>query len=601
MSDVPPLQADDQRGDVTHQHPLAKRLFNVDCRSPGADHAGPEAQDPAEARRCLDRVAEWSGLLLDDLGRLGADVGTDPQGAGSDGLNALANLGVSLAYSGRLIEETPTYWVADEPFVRDGFAPCVCVPEYALRLAWRAWCLSLIVAGGEAVGLDPLTPDDEGYRGGDRLLDMTHLVPVAGLRHLVLRWPLVRVALRRLPLREADEVAARLHIEHVSIGTAAIARLRAGMSPSIRYRGHRLCVEEYLRAVEMLPEGWVGMAQEAQLAALVQPRQNGAILHDTPVPVRATATSLEGATTTGATMVRRLPEQAPPMPVVDDNLHVIHYSQELHENVAFGTPQVAAVVVQHIKTGQQYTFAASEIAERGGISRENFLLRLAGLEASLLQTFFEFVRCRPRALWLHWGMRKSGFGFEVLTQRARVHGLEPVEIASERRFDLDTYLKRCLGDGYLPDPRLWNALRFNGQIRPGLLDKEASAAAWAAGEYARVTYSLAFKVTGIADLFERVRYGEFRRESVTPEETGARDSVQYVTLDQAAALVNRSKKSLERCKNKRGSGCPTPDVEGGGGKPNEWAWNRLRPWLERVFGRKLPEHFPSCRRDAKGR
>ena len=37
------------------------------------------------------------------------------------------------------------------------------------------------------------------------------------------------------------------------------------------------------------------------------------------------------------------------------------------------------------------------------------------------------------------------------------------------------------------------------------------------------------------------------------------------------------------------------DVEGGGGKPDEWLWSRVRPWLAEEFGRPLPERFPSLR------
>jgi hypothetical protein len=64
---------------------------------------------------------------------------------------------------------------------------------------------------------------------------------------------------------------------------------------------------------------------------------------------------------------------------------------------------------------------------------------------------------------------------------------------------------------------------------------------------------------------------------------------QYVTMDQAAACVNRSKKTLERHLKK---GMPKPDVEGGGGRPHEWKWSTLRPWLERTFGKSLPQRFP---------
>jgi hypothetical protein len=64
-----------------------------------------------------------------------------------------------------------------------------------------------------------------------------------------------------------------------------------------------------------------------------------------------------------------------------------------------------------------------------------------------------------------------------------------------------------------------------------------------------------------------------------------------VTLQQAAAMVSRSKKTLER----RKGNMPMPKVSGGGGKPDEWEWAELRPWLEKEFKRKLPERFPADR------
>lgn len=67
---------------------------------------------------------------------------------------------------------------------------------------------------------------------------------------------------------------------------------------------------------------------------------------------------------------------------------------------------------------------------------------------------------------------------------------------------------------------------------------------------------------------------------------------QYVNLDRAAALVHKSKKTLERYKNEQDSDMPEPAVEGGGGKAAEWEWGTLRPWLEKTFNRKLPERFP---------
>jgi hypothetical protein len=61
----------------------------------------------------------------------------------------------------------------------------------------------------------------------------------------------------------------------------------------------------------------------------------------------------------------------------------------------------------------------------------------------------------------------------------------------------------------------------------------------------------------------------------------------FVTLDQAAAMVQRSKRTLEKKRN-----LPAPDIRGSGGRPHEWKWNRIRPWLESEYKRSLPQTLP---------
>src|SRR5262249_42323723 len=68
-------------------------------------------------------------------------------------------------------------------------------------------------------------------------------------------------------------------------------------------------------------------------------------------------------------------------------------------------------------------------------------------------------------------------------------------------------------------------------------------------------------------------------------------SSQYVTLDQMAAAVHRSKRTLEKLSGRKKSPLPDPDIQGGGGRPNEWKWERIRPWLEVEYQRPLPDRF----------
>jgi hypothetical protein len=70
---------------------------------------------------------------------------------------------------------------------------------------------------------------------------------------------------------------------------------------------------------------------------------------------------------------------------------------------------------------------------------------------------------------------------------------------------------------------------------------------------------------------------------------------QYVTLDQAAALVQRSKRTLEKALKRKKNPLPDPDVQGIGGRPNEWEWVRIKTWLEREYSRKLPIRCPTLR------
>jgi hypothetical protein len=74
------------------------------------------------------------------------------------------------------------------------------------------------------------------------------------------------------------------------------------------------------------------------------------------------------------------------------------------------------------------------------------------------------------------------------------------------------------------------------------------------------------------------------------------EPIQYVTLDQAAAVVNRSKKTLERLKSRKNNPLPNPDIEGGGGKPDEWNWDTIRPWMEKEYKRPLSRKYSTIRR-----
>lgn len=202
---------------------------------------------PSCPEQLVDLAANQSGVLMRCLRRIGVAARDDERG--DEGVRAVREVGEFLADWGRVIEEVPRFWVAGEPVETGGFAPCVCTPELALRLAWRVWCLVSVAVSNSVA--DTLSPDE-------------------GRADLHLRvedhWPLVRRFLLRLPLGECETLAARLHIEFVKVRAEAASRL---MQPALGTRPvhqeFRPCVEEFLHALEMLPRGWVSMTEGQRL------------------------------------------------------------------------------------------------------------------------------------------------------------------------------------------------------------------------------------------------------------------------------------------------------------------------------------------------
>ena len=74
--------------------------------------------------------------------------------------------------------------------------------------------------------------------------------------------------------------------------------------------------------------------------------------------------------------------------------------------------------------------------------------------------------------------------------------------------------------------------------------------------------------------------------------TNGNTQPQYITLDRMAALVSRSKQTLENRKTRKKNPLPDPDIPGGGGKADEWEYEKVRPWLEGEFRRMLPDRLP---------
>lgn len=132
---------------------------------------------------------------------------------------------------------------------------------------------------------------------------------------------------------------------------------------------------------------------------------------------------------------------------------------------------------------------------------------------------------------------------------------------------------------------------FEGSDTPPLNDLQA---AW--GEVARRRAKKSSEdlhellAAGIANEICHLE-GE-RSEQTEPRANGGAKYEFYVTLDQAANIINRTKDTLRK---KVGTELPEPDIRAdkGSGEAHQWKWDNLRPALEKYAKRPLPEIFPT--------
>jgi hypothetical protein len=226
------------------------------------------------------------------------------------------------------------------------------------------------------------------------------------------------------------------------------------------------------------------------------------------------------------------------VPAAGPHVHVIHYSSAIARDCPSGFPPISAVVVENVQTGVQRTFSAFQRSQLSGVPIPDFVARHHEFEGPTLAEFYAFVAERPDAVWVHFGMRGTVFGFDVIEARARLAGVTPQDIPFGNRFDLSYYLKRTHGDDYVPHPRLWHAITVNLGNVPNLLDDSGAADAWRDGRYAAVVWSLASKVGAIANLYRRVLLGTFVTRPAPPPLANARPEwVPRLLNKQAAAIV----------------------------------------------------------------
>lgn len=194
---------------------------------------------------------------------------------------------------------------------------------------------------------------------------------------------------------------------------------------------------------------------------------------------------------------------------IEANLHkvlLVHYTcSDFNQNGS----RITSIGVQVKSTGETKIFSVKRESELAGVFRQLSAAELRTFEIAMLKSYYKFVRSQKNAIWVHWSMKDSVFGFAAIDHRYRSLGQKrPEVILNEKRQDLHTLVKKLHNAKYeanlRPHGKLLAIAQTNGMSITNGLSGQLEAALFVAGEYQQVERSLICKINAISEILDLV-------------------------------------------------------------------------------------------------
>jgi hypothetical protein len=181
-----------------------------------------------------------------------------------------------------------------------------------------------------------------------------------------------------------------------------------------------------------------------------------------------------------------------------EKLKIIHYSCESFITSHGKTPRVTAICIKDISSGQVTSFSIHLQSQFQGYDFTNLTdKQYDEVEKNMLNTFSNFIKDNSKAIWIHWNMRDSNYGFEAISNRIRILFGKQFRIDNENKIDLPQVLGKIYTFGYeqnRPKGRLLNLAKRNNISDINALTGKEEADAFDNKEYLKLHMSTLRKV-----------------------------------------------------------------------------------------------------------
>ena len=204
-----------------------------------------------------------------------------------------------------------------------------------------------------------------------------------------------------------------------------------------------------------------------------------------------------------------------------NNALLIHYSCESFYDIKDGrSPRITSIAIRNLDSAQTESFSIHQMAERKHIPLDNISEHYDSLEKMMLDDYFQYLRSRNMATWIHWNMRDSNYGFIAIEHRYKVLGGVPHTVPDDHKFDLSRALVDIYSEKYIGHPRLESIMTKNAITNQHFLTGAQEAEAFNNKDFLLLHKSTLKKIDIFENIFRKVAEDRLKVNSGWAEQRG---------------------------------------------------------------------------------
>jgi hypothetical protein len=199
-------------------------------------------------------------------------------------------------------------------------------------------------------------------------------------------------------------------------------------------------------------------------------------------------------------------------------IRVIHYGCESWYNVKDRPVAVSCIAIVDLQSKEQVSFSMTDHKEDH--------------EKRLLEQFYKYIRETPDALYIHWNMHSSDYGFTAIDKRYKyLFGVDPpYTIPKDKRYDLDSLISFKYGGEYADHPKLATLGALNRFNKRYALTGKEEADKFEAKDYGDIGRSITEKAQLIAFLANKFLKGTLETKDSGPRVQFAKEAVDAIQV-----------------------------------------------------------------------